>query len=54
MVGEPEVDVALLKLGTVRVVVCRPVYGNQRLVDGGPDAREPLKHAVDRGLKLIV
>lgn len=54
VVRELEVDVALFKLDTVRVVVSRIMCGDLRLVDGGRDDREPPKHAVEPVLKLIM
>ena len=56
LIGEPKVDVALLKLGLHREADrrCRPMRGDVRLVDAGRDARKPPKYTVQRILELIM
>ena len=56
LIGEPKVDVALLKLGRHREADCRcrPMRGDLRLVDAGRDARKPPKYTVQRILELIM
>ena len=56
LIGEPKVDVALLKLGRHREADCRcrPMRGDLRLVDAGRDSRKPPKYTVQRILELIM